>query len=247
MPKRCDFPTSTRSSIGHRRRKIPTSTSGALGHVFHSLLAVRRRERIPDFGVGFFPMGYPDECRHNDAATLLPRSGCDPSMYDHPSGRDSQICPTTTSLWRWPSSSSRPAGPTLTRPALQGSLRTRSRWEFSHPGRRVVQDPDHPAARRAPRLASPTASVDCANTLAPSSPKTYVIAFGTDKSAFEPIAVAGGGEAFAIDIRDMMTDRLGEIIKQIRDDESGCEWAVPLASLHRASTTASSTSKSRAS
>jgi len=73
----------------------------------------------------------------------------------------------------------------------------------------------------------PNSVNDCANSLAFSSTKTYVIAFGTDKSIFDPVAAAGGGEAFGIDIRDMMTDRLGEIIKQIRDDETGCEWAVP--------------------
>ena len=137
-------------------------------------------------------------------------------------------------------------GATLTRPALQGSLIHAARWELSHPGRRVVQilitgGPPSPDA------CQPNSVSDCAYTAAMSSSKTYVIGFGTDKSQLEPIAVAGAGEAFSIDIRDMMTDRLGEIIEQIRETETGCEWAVPLRPHRASTTTASSTSRSRVS
>jgi len=177
------------------------------------------------FGVGFFPMGNPDDTCRNEPRPCF-RAGCDPNMYATPKVeiRDlpDNYQPLEMAIFQQPA-----GGPTLTRPALQGSLAHAARWEFTHPGRRVVQilitggPPSSDSCQ-------PNGLVDCANVLSQSSPKTYVIAFGTDKSAFDSIAAAGGGEAFGIDIRDMMTDRLGEIIKQIRDDETGCEWSVPL-------------------
>jgi hypothetical protein len=117
-------------------------------------------------------------------------------------------------------------GPTVTRPALQGSLLHASRWEQSHPGRRVVEllmtggTPSTDACQ-------PNTVADCVAAATASSSKTYVIGFGTDTTPLEPIAAAGGGEAFSVDIREMMTDRLGAIIQEIQDTETGCEWAVP--------------------
>jgi hypothetical protein len=175
------------------------------------------------FGVGFFPMG-PDETCRNDPRCWR-GAPCNPDTYTH-AAVEIQRLPDNyqalvMSIFQPPA-----GGSTVTRPALEGSLIHASNWERFHPGRRVVQilitgGPPSPEA------CQPNSVGDCANTVAFFSSKTYVIAFGTDRSALEPIAVAGGGEAFSIDIRDMMTDRLGEVIQQIRDDETDCEWAVP--------------------
>jgi hypothetical protein len=177
------------------------------------------------FGVGFFPMGPDDMCRNDPRPCNRGGPSCDPNMYANARveirSLPDNYQPLAMSIFQQPA-----GGPTLTRPALQGSLVHASRWEFSHPGRRVVQilitgGPPSPDA------CQPNNVTDCANVVSLGSSKTYVIAFGTDKTTLDPIAVAGGGEAYSIDIRDMMTDRLGEIVKQIRDIETGCEWAVP--------------------
>jgi hypothetical protein len=179
-----------------------------------------------NFGLGFFPMG-PDECyQRNDPHPCFRNGpGCDPATYDRPRVEIGKLPDIYQSL-AMAIFQQTIGGPTLMRPALVGSLMHAGRWEFSHPGRRVVQilitggPPSSDACQ-------PNGVNDCASAVSLSDSKTYVIAFGTDKAPLDPIATAGGGEAFFIDIRDMMTDRLGEIIEQIRTTETGCEWAVP--------------------
>jgi len=177
------------------------------------------------FGVGFFPLGSDEMCRNEPRPCFGHGASCNPDMYTTARVEISKLPdnyqPLVMSIFQQPT-----GAPTLTRPALWGSLMHASNWERSHPGRRVVQilitgGPPSPDA------CQPNNVSDCAGAVSSFSSKTYVIAFGTDKTPLDPIAIAGGGEAFSIDIRDMMTDRLGEIIKQIRDDETGCEWAVP--------------------
>jgi hypothetical protein len=179
-----------------------------------------------NFGVGFFPMG-PDECiQRNDPHPCFRNGpGCDPATYDRARVEIGKLPDIYQSL-AMSIFQQTTGGPTLMRPALAGSLVHAARWEYSHPGRRVVQiliaggPPSSDTCQ-------PNGVNDCAYVVSQSDSKTYVIAFGTDKTPLEPIATAGGGEAFFIDIRDMMPDRLGEIIEQIRTTETGCEWAVP--------------------
>jgi hypothetical protein len=179
-----------------------------------------------NFGVGYFPMG-PDECVQRNDPHPCSRNGpgCDPYTYDRPRVEIGKL-PDNYQALVMSIFQQTIGGPTLTRPALAGSLMHAGRWEYTHPGRRVVQilitggPPSSDACQ-------PNGVSDCVSAMAPFASKTYVIAFGTDKTALEPIADAGGGEAFFIDIRDMMTDRLGEIIDQIRSTETACEWAVP--------------------
>ena len=177
-----------------------------------------------NFGVGFFPMG-PDQC-HNDPRCYRSGPFCDPRMYYNARIEIGKLPdnyqPLVMSIYQPPT-----GDPTVTCPALEGSLDHAARWEASHFGRRVVQILITGGLPTADACQSNNVS-DCVDIVASSSSsKTYVIAFGTDKTPLDPIAVAGGGESFYIDIRDMMTDRLGEIIKQIRDTEVNCEWAVP--------------------
>src|SRR5258708_3550946 len=160
------------------------------------------------FGVGFFPMGQDELCRNDPRACNRGGLACDPNMYTNARVEIQKLPdnyqPLAMSIFQQLA-----GGPTLTRPALQGSLFHASRWELSHPGRRVVQilitgGPPTPDACQLSNNVS-----DCADTVAQSSSKTYGIAFGTDKAALDPIAAAGGADAFLADIRHMMTNRLG--------------------------------------
>jgi hypothetical protein len=178
------------------------------------------------FGLGFYPMG-PDECiqRNDPRPCFHGGPGCDPDTYDRPRVEIGKLPDIYQSLVMAIFQQTT-GGASLMRPALVGSLMHASHWEYTHPGRRVVQIliAGGPPSTEA---CQPNGVNDCAYAVNQSDSKTYVIAFGTDKAALEPIATAGGGEAFYIDIRDMMPDRLGEIIEQIRTTETGCEWAVP--------------------
>ena len=107
------------------------------------------------FGVGFFPMGNPDDMCRNEPRPCF-RGGCDPNMYANARVeiRDlpDNYQPLQMAIFQQPA-----GGPTLTRPALQGSLAHAATLGVlaSRAARRA--DPDHRWPAELPTLASPTA------------------------------------------------------------------------------------------
>ncbi len=150
---------------------------------------------------------------------------CDASGYDYP---DVEIGPLPDSASELSSTLFRqtPMGPTIIRPALEGGLLHVARWEDWHDGQRAVQillagGPPSTAA------CSSDTVTDCANAVAATSTKNYVIAFDCDKDLLAPIAVAGGGQTFVLSSQGDMTAQMTDIVQQIRKSEARCDYVLP--------------------
>ncbi len=149
---------------------------------------------------------------------------CDATGYDEP---DVEIRPLPDNIQALSDSLSRqfPFGPTVLRPALQGGLQLIARWENWHEGERAVQVlltaglPTHDC--------SSDTVTDCANAVASTSTKNYVVAFDLDKTLLDPIAVAGGGQAFAVSSQGDLVAQFTDVFRQIRASEARCEYLLP--------------------
>jgi hypothetical protein len=195
-------------------------------------------------GIVYFPAQSPEacggRCQPGDCGCLMAcgcdcgarfdprscqqRSPCDASAYQTP---DVDIAPLPQNAGPLAASlfTQNPFGQRTIRPALQGSLDHLAFFEGSHPGQRVVEVL---IAGGSPSSdCQPGSIADCAGVADGSNAKTFVVAFDTADSPFDPIAARGGTErAIRFDANRAIEDQFVILVSTIRKAPY-CEYALP--------------------
>jgi len=182
--------------------------------------------RVADIGVGisFFP-------KFAGAYTV-----CDEATYANP---DITVAPLGQSQSLYISSTldgRSPLGGTPMGPAVQGTLRFARSWQQQNANRKVAfvlaTDglPDESCSFAPPGRAANTLSAvqGQATAAASESIPTYVIGVGTELTALNGVAQAGGtGQAIIVDPKGDTTAQLVAALDKIRRSEIGCEYGIP--------------------
>jgi hypothetical protein len=194
-------------------------------------------------GIGYFPAQSPEacggRCQPGDCGCLMAcgcdceprfdprscqqRSPCDASTYQRPAVDIAPLPqnngPLAASLF-----TQNLFGQRFIHPALQGSLDHLASFEGSHPDQRVVEVlivGGQPSSD-----CQPGSIGDCADVADGSNAKTFVVAFDTADSPFDPIAARGGTERASRFDANRIEDQFVTLVNTIRRAPY-CEYALP--------------------
>jgi len=126
-----------------------------------------------------------------------------------------------------------PLGGTPMGPAIQGALRFATTWQQRNTNRKVALVlatdglPDE-SCQFAPEPRAPN-SITAVQQQAASAPiPTYVIGVGTELTALNSVAAAGGtGQAIIVDPSGDTAAQLVSALDKVRRDQLGCEYGIP--------------------
>lgn len=163
---------------------------------------------------------------------------CDEAVYANPEVTVAAIEETQATLIVGGIESRLPQGGTPMGPAIQGALRFARSWQQGNPNHKVAfviaTDglPDEscgfaPAGRAANTLGGVRGQAAAALAAAQTIP-TYVIGVGSELTALNEVAAAGGTtSAILVDTSKDVTAQLVAAFDKIRRSEIGCEYGIP--------------------